>query len=214
MPASKGSIPWNKGRDMVAYPQCGFQKGHPQYANPENLKGYTAWNKGKSWSKEVREKLSKAHIGIQAKENHPMWKGGLPKCKRCGKTLTTYKSKTGYCRKCYALIFVGEKSPKWIKNRLETAEEIRKDERGDLAYYYWRTAVLERDNNKCRISNKDCSGYCEVHHILPWRDYLELRYNINNGITLCQAHHPKKRAEEKRLIPFFQELVSVSNEQV
>ena len=50
--------------------------------------------------------------------------------------------------------------------------------------------------------------------VLSWLKYLELRYNINNGITLCQAHHPKKRAEEKRLIPFFQELVSVSNEQV
>ena len=28
-----------------------------------------------------------------------------------------------------------------------------------------------------------------AHHILPWR-IVELRYNINNGITLCQFHHP------------------------
>ena len=28
-----------------------------------------------------------------------------------------------------------------------------------------------------------------------------------NGITLCQAHHPRKRAEEKRLVPVLQRLV-------
>jgi hypothetical protein len=36
-----------------------------------------------------------------------------------------------------------------------------------------------------------------------------LRYNINNGITLCQFHHPRKRVEEQRLIPFFQNMVEV-----
>jgi len=37
----------------------------------------------------------------------------------------------------------------------------------------------------------------------------QLRYNIKNGITLCHFHHPKKRMEEKRLIPFFQGVVEV-----
>ena len=40
----------------------------------------------------------------------------------------------------------------------------------------------------------------------------ELRYQVNNGITLCQAHHPLKRAEEKRLIPFFNGLLPISKE--
>ena len=40
----------------------------------------------------------------------------------------------------------------------------------------------------------------------------KLRYEINNGITLYHAHHLRKRAEEKRLAPIFQELVSVSKE--
>jgi len=35
-------------------------------------------------------------------------------------------------------------------------------------------------------------------------------FTIKNGITLCHAHHPRKRAEEKRLEPLFKELVSVS----
>lgn len=45
-------------------------------------------------------------------------------------------------------------------------------------------------------------------HILPWRDFVELRFNTNNGITLCHAHHPRKRSEEARLSPFFQKIVA------
>lgn len=77
-------------------------------------------------------------------------------------------------------------------------------------YVNWRTDVFTRDNFKCKIANKDCKGQLQAHHILPWRDYEELRYNVNNGITLCLAHHPRRRAEEKRLSPYFMELVSVS----
>lgn len=70
----------------------------------------------------------------------------------------------------------------------------------------------EIDNWKCRIINNDCKGRLEAHHILNWKDYSELRYDINNGITLCHAHHPRGRANEKRLSPYFMELVSVSKE--
>lgn len=77
-------------------------------------------------------------------------------------------------------------------------------------YVEWRTLVFERDNYTCRIADINCKGQLQAHHILPWRDYVELRYVINNGITLCLAHHPRKRSEEKRLSPYFQELVSVS----
>jgi hypothetical protein len=72
----------------------------------------------------------------------------------------------------------------------------------------WILAVRKRDGNKCKMENKDCKGRLETHHILPKRDFPELRYVVNNGITLCQAHHPRKRAEEKRLSPYFKELIS------
>ena len=86
-----------------------------------------------------------------------------------------------------------------------------RQKRNDGAYKQWRLGVYKKDNYKCKINNKDCSGRIIAHHILGWSEYPELRYKINNGITLCQAHHPRKRAEEKRLVPFLQELVSVSS---
>jgi len=105
----------------------------------------------------------------------------------------------------------GENNGNWIPDRTKL---VKKQERNDSAYKEWRLNVYKRDNYKCRICNKDCSGRIIAHHILGWSQYPELRYEVNNGITLCQAHHPLKRAEEKRLIPELQELVSVSNELV
>lgn len=99
----------------------------------------------------------------------------------------------------------GENHPNWIHDRTKLA---KKQERNDTAYKEWRRQVWLRDNFKCKIANPDCCGKIEAHHILEWSGYPELRYETNNGITLCQAHHPKKRAEVKRLSPYFQELVS------
>jgi hypothetical protein len=68
--------------------------------------------------------------------------------------------------------------------------------------------VKNRDGWKCRNSNLECSGRLVAHHILSWRASPELRYEVNNGITLCHFHHPHKRNDEMRLAPFFQELVT------
>jgi len=165
------------------------------------------------------------------KENHSRWRGGMNtyKCLECGKSFESYNREMTpiYCsRKCYSLTqkgrmsplkgtkhpqFSGENHPNWLKDRtkLKKFDDTNKDRRSS-AYANWRREVWKRDNFKCRIDNKDCNGQLQAHHILGYTDYPELRYEINNGITLCLAHHPLKRAEEKRLSPFFQDLVSVS----
>jgi len=105
----------------------------------------------------------------------------------------------------------GDKHYKWKVDRtqLKKFNDTSKDRRS-YAYNNWRREVWTQDDWKCRINNSDCKGRLEAHHILSYTYYPELRYDINNGITLCQAHHPRKRAEEKRLSPYFKELVSVS----
>jgi hypothetical protein len=71
----------------------------------------------------------------------------------------------------------------------------------------WAVAVKNRDGWKCKISDNNCFGRLESHHILRWKDYPELRYEVNNGITLCQFHHPRKIKDEMNLIPTFKELI-------
>ena len=102
------------------------------------------------------------------------------------------------------------KHPRYIKDRTKLV--VNEKKHLDTNYKNWMLNVKSRDSWKCKISNKDCNGRLEAHHILNWVEYPELRYEINNGITLCHAHHPRKRAEEKRLSPYFMELVSVSKE--
>ena len=75
-------------------------------------------------------------------------------------------------------------------------------------YVEWRSTVFKRDSWKCKIADENCNGQLEAHHILPWRDFVELRYQINNGITLCHYHHPRKSEEVVKLSPYFQELVA------
>jgi len=134
------------------------------------------------WTDEMREKLRQARLKNNGMKGKPAWNRGLK----------------GF--------LAGEKSPHWKKDRTTLA---KRQQRNDSVYIDWRKQVWLRDNFKCKIDNPDCSGRIEAHHILPWRDYPELRYQPNNGITLCHAHHPRTRAEEKRLISEFQCLVSV-----
>jgi hypothetical protein len=101
----------------------------------------------------------------------------------------------------------GKKSPQYIEDRSKL--KIAFDRR-TTACFEWSKNVKKRDNWKCKILNKDCEGRLESHHILDWENYPELRYDINNGITLCHAHHPRGRAKEKKLSPYFQELIKIN----
>lgn len=153
-------------------------------------KGIPSHLKGKKLSDEHKRKLSLAKKGKQP------WLGL--------KHSEESKLKMRISRKKY----LSDNKPwNYIEDRTKIA---KRQERNDTAYKDWRISVYKRDSFKCKINNKDCDGRIEAHHILGWSEYPELRYMSNNGITLCHAHHPKKRAEEKRLIQTFTELVSVS----
>lgn len=99
----------------------------------------------------------------------------------------------------------GSNNYRWIADRTKLIQSEKKHL--DSRYREWMRAVKNRDGWKCRISNDDCSGRLEAHHILRWKDHPELRYELTNGITLCAFHHPKKKDDEMRLSPYFTELV-------
>ena len=58
-------------------------------------------------------------------------------------------------------------------------------ERSDLIK--WKSYIKVRDNFTCQ----KCSSRCKIqaHHILPWQNYLNHRFNIHNGISLCKDCH-------------------------
>jgi len=76
------------------------------------------------------------------------------------------------------------------KNRISVDE--RQKIRGSLEYRLWQVAVYKRDDYICRICGRKCSAKQIVaHHILSFNDFPELRFAINNGMTLCRSCHIK-----------------------
>lgn len=59
--------------------------------------------------------------------------------------------------------------------------------RNSYKYKQWKEAVYRRDNYTCQ----SCGGNdgVQAHHIKPWKDHKELRYDVGNGLTLCQTCH-------------------------
>jgi len=102
----------------------------------------------------------------------------------------------------------GENNPRWIHDRTKIVGRHNRSFH-DPEYKQWRLGVYRRDGYKCKIADEDCEGRIEAHHILRWRDFPKLRYNVNNGITLCHFHHPRKRVEEDRLVPTFLTLIDL-----
>lgn len=172
---------------------------------------------GYKFSKESIEKMRQAKLGKKRfphTEETKLKMSNASKGKK--KSIEHIKSlilaKTGVAhilsekgKKSFKEKMSGRNNPNWIEDR----SLIKLGDRylHDPLVKQWRMEVKKRDNFTCRIADNNCGGRIEVHHILRWSEFPELRYKVNNGITLCHAHHPRKMAEEKRLVPTFQELV-------
>lgn len=74
----------------------------------------------------------------------------------------------------------------YIDGRTPERESIRHS----IDYRLWREAVFARDNFTC----KGCGvrgGYLEAHHIKPFALFPELRFAIDNGMTVHTFCHAK-----------------------
>lgn len=60
-------------------------------------------------------------------------------------------------------------------------------DRSSPRYKTWRTAVFARDGFRCQICGS--KHLIQAHHIQHWRDNVELRYEVDNGVTLCRPCH-------------------------
>lgn len=67
----------------------------------------------------------------------------------------------------------------------------------DKQYKDWRLAVYKRDKFKCQWPNCDSKKKLNAHHIKTWSNFPGLRFEINNGITLCKYHHDLIKGKEE-----------------
>ncbi len=92
----------------------------------------------------------------------------------------------------------GKKNVNWKGGVTPENEKGRKC----IEYYGWRRDVFHRDRFTCRVCLS--KGYVQANHIYPFRSHIELRYDVNNGITLCVSCHKFIFKREHLFIKFFQ----------
>lgn len=92
------------------------------------------------------------------------------------------------CPKCVkrnlSQMYKGDKSYFWNGGKSSENETAR----NNLEYREWRNKVFIRDNFKC-VCCKDKGINLNAHHIFNFSNYIELRYNLDNGVTLCEKCH-------------------------
>lgn len=68
--------------------------------------------------------------------------------------------------------------------------------RHSIEYRLWRESVFARDNWRCKKCKKR-GGELEAHHIKGFAECKELRFAIDNGMTLCKDCHKKIHNKNK-----------------
>lgn len=88
---------------------------------------------------------------------------------------------------CVSLYTVGGKPYykiiAWEENQPEAGRKTKE-------YKEWRKAVFERDNYTCQCCGKR-GGKLRAHHIERYRNCIEKRTVLSNGVTLCDECHKK-----------------------
>ena len=188
-----------------------FKKGHigwnkNGFLSDETKKKISIANIGKIRSLETKKKQSEAAIKRGA--NKPRT-GKIIICPICKKEKYKHprdlkRVKQNYCsKKCAYKDFkgknhspntqfkkgehIGEKSWNWKGGITPIYNQIR----GSLEYKLWQDSVFNRNCNYCQKCNENKIYKLVGHHIQNFSQYPELRFAIDNGITLCKDCHKK-----------------------
>ncbi len=172
-----GKSSWNKGKKGL---QIAWNKGKKLHYKVWNaglsketdtrVRDYGQKEKGKIITSEMRQKLREISRG---KHYSP-----LTEIKKGQRISPKTEFKKGQ------MDLKGEKSPAW-KGGVSTINHCI---RNSFQYAKWRKAIFERDNYTCQECH-DRGGKLHADHIKPFAYYPELRFELNNGRTLCVPCH-------------------------
>ena len=77
----------------------------------------------------------------------------------------------------------------------------------------WQAKVFHRDKLTCRICYREADALIQsnidlhAHHILSWPSYPEVRFEVNNGLTLCdECHYCYHHADKNNSYEFIKQV--------
>jgi hypothetical protein len=89
----------------------------------------------------------------------------------------------------------GDKHPNWKGGVTYPIHALRKTKE----YRHWRDAVLERDGYRCTKCHKS-KHRLDAHHVFSFTLFPELRFDVNNGVTVCVICHTKYKDKLNQLV--------------
>lgn len=168
-------------------------------AMSENRKGRTPWNKGITGavhSDETRLKMSRSRKGNRRPARSEEWCLRISRAKLGKKQQPDViarraaklkgKKHTLETRKRLSAIKRGANNPQWKGGTTKANLAIR----ATLEYKLWREAVFKRDKWTC-VHCGTRRVPLNADHIKPFCKFPDLRFEIDNGRTLCVPCHKK-----------------------
>lgn len=152
--------------------------------------------KGYKFTEEHKRKLSEAHKGKKQSQVTKEKRSQSLKGKKRLPFSEEWKRKIGLAVK-------GRKHTEQTKRKLSEMNKGNKTNlwKGGISKHYkegywslkyrlWRESVFQRDNYQCqKCGFRGNQGYLTAHHIKSWAKHPELRFDIHNGLTLCEGCH-------------------------
>ncbi len=142
----------------------------------KSTKGRVSTFMGKHHSAEARSKLSAAHKG------KPNSRKGIPH---------SLDTRTKISISVRQVALRGEQCPAYKDGKTEERRGVR----FSTLYKRWRFDVFIRDHFTCQLCGDDRGGNLVAHHIKPFAEYPDLRFAVDNGLTLCRQCHKTVHSE-------------------
>lgn len=105
-------------------------------------------------------------------------------CDYCSKLQSHYQSRYNNQKHHFCNI---ECRNNWLRQQVTEEDILIRKSRGAASIKKFRKLCLERDNQECVRCGAD--NDLQVHHILSFQKNPDLRFNLDNGITLCADCH-------------------------